>query len=473
MTRRLVPILLLIVCLLAPLGVALAQVIWITDMGAGLPPGWGPINGWTLDIDNHFDYSGDVEINYDDELMCDGGLHFERYWVVGLPPTPVFDAEPPALARIGYTDIYTDGEYFPLRIHFAYWGRTTTGDHWDVEVATTDAAGVQVDVGYAQVCTPGDPTCTSDRVGIWLPQAEAGDWIAGEWRGMEMVLQAPHNGYVQFSHAHSEINDPTLENGFVLSGLFIGDAELEPFPPDFCGWGVPTPTPYPTRTSTPTPTDTPTGGWTPSPTVSLTPTSTPGGTTTPGYTPTGTPTTIPFQTWTPRSTSTPFPTPTSVPVTPAYMTPIGGWGTPVIPTLAPLNTLAPLPGWTPDATYEAEEAIVVTRIAQAMQFYTSVLTASNWAMTYTLDASSFLGTTTDTGTITNPLFFVSEITKPIGYTKGVIRFIPNLARFMLFYFAVFLWMVTVSLIRPAYRIIVWVIDKLERLWHAILDLPFL
>jgi len=266
---------------------------------------------------------------------------------------------------------------------------------------------------------------------------------------------------------------------FLIAGLYAADNNYG-FPAELCGDvpATPTPTTTPSPTTTQTPSPTPTGGWTPSPTITPTATTTPTATytpwpTSPGQTATPTPTWIPA-TWTPQPTYTPWPSPTPLPgawdqtATPPYATPPGAWGTPVVPTLEPMATSEPVHGFTPNATYEANVEAVSTLIGFGSAFATSVYTLTNWSIDLTLEPLTFFTTSlTATGTISNPTFTLQRLTLPIGYIKGFIRYMPNLGPLILALFAVWLWMISFSLISFGYRVVVWCIDKIERILSLI------
>lgn len=227
--------------------------------------------------------------------------------------------------------------------------------------------------------------------------------------------------------------------------------------------GEPEPTPLPSSTPTPSPTWDPADPtWTPWPTATPQPT----GTTMPSRTPTYTQ--VPFTTWTSAPTYTPWPTVTPLPLSTSYSTPPGAWGTPLFPTLAPIATVEKVGGFTPNATYEAKLEAASTSIAFGSAFATKVYTLTQFSFDLDLDPLTFYTTSlTPTATMTNPMFNLRWVTLPIGYIKGFVRYMPNLAPLIIALFAVFLWMIAIEVVSFGYRIIVWVIDKLERILNAL------
>jgi len=224
----------------------------------------------------------------------------------------------------------------------------------------------------------------------------------------------------------------------------------DPQPPEATPTISPTPSNTPTTDpSAPTPTPWPTG--------TAGPTSSPIPTRTPTYTP------PPMATWTAAPTWTAFPSPTELPMTSVYATPPGGWGTPVLPTLVAIPTLEPVAGFTPNATYEYRFEAASTLIAFGSAFATKVYTTTDWATGQDWDPLDFYTTSVGyTGTPTNPLFSLRFITLPIGYLKGLVRYMPNLGPLIMAVMAVMLFAIMTELVVFAYRVVVWVIDKVER-----------
>lgn len=176
---------------------------------------------------------------------------------------------------------------------------------------------------------------------------------------------------------------------------------------------------------------------------------------------------MPMYTWTAAPTYTPFPTQTPIPVTQLYMTPPGGWGTPDLPTFEPLNTVEPLIGFTPDATHDSKIHAVETLVMDAQLMYSAVITFAAWAESYSVDPSTYITSGNSTGTITNPTFYLSKLTLPIGYVKGVVRFLPHIGPLIIFILGAFMFMIAVRIIKPLYILIMWVIRQIERVWEAI------
>jgi len=284
------------------------------------------------------------------------------------------------------------------------------------------------------------------------------------WTLYEIEVDAyeGYGGWIEIELTNRQ--EPMGRSGTYIAGLFITDS-WQSRPGYICEQEMPTETPTPTQTHTPipTPTGTITQTWTPSPTPTNLPTA--------PVVVTGTPTPSPIAiaTWTAAPTSSPFPSLTPIPATQAYATPIGGWATVSFPTMEALGTLRPPPNFTPDATYESKLGDWTTAIAGAQIVYSDVITSYNWAINLTIDARSYYTTVTSTGTITNPTFFISRISLPLAYVKGIVRYMPNLGPLLLFMLAAFLFMVAVRLIKLSYIVIIWAVEKVERIWQA---LPF-
>jgi len=58
---------------------------------------------------------------------------------------------------------------------------------------------------------------------------------------------------------------------------------------------------------------------------------------------------------------------------------------------------------------------------------------------------------------------------PLAYAKGIVRYMPNLGPLILFMFGAFLFMISIRLSKLAYTVVMWGIEKVERIWQA---LPF-
>ena len=279
---------------------------------------------------------------------------------------------------------------------------------------------------------------------------------------IEVPAYEGYGGYIEIQLTNRQ--EALGESGMYIAGLFITDS-WQSRPGSICEETMPTITPTPTHTHTPipTPTGTITQTWTPSPT--------PTNLATAPVVVTGTPTPTPLAiaTWTAAPTSSPFPSLTPIPVTAQYSTPVGGWATVSYPTMEPVSTMAPPVRFTPNATYESRLGDWTTAIAQAQLVYSDIITAHNWAINLTIDASAYYTTVTSTGTITNPTFFVSRITLPLAYAKGIVRYMPNLGPLILFMFGAFLFMISIRLSKLAYTVVMWGIEKVERIWQA---LPF-
>jgi hypothetical protein len=306
------------------------------------------------------------------------------------------------------------------------------------------------------------------------------------WRLVEFEIAAEHNGYLI-------LDFPRLGDFGYMAGLWVDDHDYN-FPA-LCGYTLPTRTPTPV-TPSPTPSYTPTGGWTPSPTITPTATTTPTATftplpTSPGQTATPSPTWV-YATWTPAATYTPFPTATPLPgawdqtSTPPYATPPGLWATPSWPTLTPIGTLEPLPGFTPDATWEAKVDSVSTAIAFGSNFQTRIYTMTNNMCGATLVPNLEITATPDeaegkvfhgffgdddvytyTGTITEPLWTMRYIGMPIAYAKGLYYYMPYLGPIILILLAIAAWRVGVVLFEVVVKVAAFLISLLARLLEII------
>lgn len=428
-----------------------------------LPQGWGPAGpGNEISIQELTGGYSNGIIN-DPDLVCDAGLQLVRYIDELIPPAW---QDPVAVAKLRIRMSYSDGgNPWPARLRFAfhsYAGGITTPfeNRHCLEIFSFDSDGYTLlDSTTACFCVSGiDEMCDNTS---YAPNLGGGSW--DNWRYFDNVITVNDHGYLWLIERTMSKDWITPEGGFVISGLYLDHASHS-FP-SLCGNILPTPTPFPTWTLVPT--------WTPTPTGTLTLTPTPTNSSTPyptsaGQTSTPTMTPIPYLTWTPRPTYTPFPSLTPIPVTMLFSTPAGGWATLDIPTIAPVGTTAPIDfGFTPDATYVSQMSEISTAVHDAELFYSDIMTMTNWSTGLSFNPSNYITTVSSSGTITNPVFFVSKLTLPIGYIKGVIRYMPNLAPLLIFMMAAFLYMVAVRFIKLAYTIIMWVIEKLERIWEAI------
>ena len=360
----------------------------------------------------------------------------------------------------GYIDQASDGFYQDVSwpsynpMYLTYWVRVAQpGNSAELQVILEDLGS-----GYTVAYDWGTVTSSTwQRHTVYFPASPTcpvGPGCPGDYR-------------LRFVLGELLAVDPDCPNGVnlpwnravMIDGVALSSTGYYVCPSSYNG-------PEPTMT----PTQTPAATSTPDLTASPWPSSTPRPTGTNWPTMTSTPTPPPLATWTPAPTSSPWPTSTPLPMTRIYATPPGGWGTLPAPTLAAWPTLAPWPGFTPNATSEARVGAVGTVVADVVAWATSVYTTVNWAESMDYDPSLYFTTNLSvTGTMTQPVFTLGYVTRPISWFKGILRFMPNLASLLLPVFAAFLFMLAVDLIQPAYAILVWVVDKLERIWQA---LPF-
>jgi len=396
------------------------------------PAGFGPPGGYEINPP----HNGSISTIYDADYPCDETLRLLNTGYYASPD-PVLPLRITQYAPSGYLRVMA-----MVKPHYVY-----ELDSYEAIEVTTYEDNYTTEVG-------------SVKVFVYPYSGYHNYWTLYE------VLVPAYTGYGGWLEIKlTNRSNPIASAGTNISGLFITDS-WQARPAEICETVPPTVTPTPTHTNTPlpTPTGTITQTWTPTPSPTLLPTSAAVATGTP------TPSPMPIYTWTPAPTSSPFPTLTPIPMTQQYATPAGGWATVSYPTMEPISdTMGAGPAFTPNATYEARLDDWLTAIAEAQLVYSDVITAHNWAASLTVDARSYYTGVTSTGTITNPTFFITKITLPIAYAKGIVRYMPNLGPLIIFLLAAFLFMVAVRLIKLAYITIMWAIEKVERLWQA---LPF-
>jgi len=233
--------------------------------------------------------------------------------------------------------------------------------------------------------------------------------------------------------------------------------------------------PEPTTTTQPTLTPSPTGLATNTPWPTATPAATSA-----GYpTPTPSRTALPFASWTPRPTTTAWPTPTPVYVSTYWLTPGGDWGTPLVPTLAPIATIPAISAaFTPNSTYQARVDAASTSVAFGSIMETRMFTMTDGLISYTVDLDQYIVGSPDletafdpesTGTIDSPKFSLKYLAMILAWFKGLMQYIPNLAPFLLAFLAAFLWRFGVVFVGFLIRVIAFLTSLLARIIELILE----
>ena len=425
--RRVIAVLYLLTLAL-PLAIPASTVEAQTPTPYPLPNGWGPAGGIDI-MSPMFGYTSIVSSEY-----CQQALLLEN-WGYYDSPDPILP--------LRLTQYFPSG-YARLLVIMSPYVEWEIDYYQSIEISTYTAHYLS-------------------EVGSSLYFISDGYYLDG-WRLFDVTVPVDESWGGMMDIMLTNRTQGVASSGYHFAGLYVTDS-LNPVPDTICNITPPTvtPTPTPSHTPLPTPTGTITQTWTPTPSPTLAPT------TTMAATGTSTPTPQAFTTWTPAPTSSPFPSLTPIPGSMQYGTPAGGWGTPSLPTLQPMATVTPLMGFTPNATFQARYDDLATAVAESHLYYSRVITLSTWAISLTVDASGYYTGVTSTGTITNPTFFISQLTLPLAYAKGIVRFMPNLGPMIIFLFAAFLFMVAVRLIKLAYIALMWSVEKVERLWQA---LPF-
>jgi len=437
-----------------------------------LPQGWGPSGpGQEISI-QELTGSFSTGIINDPDLVCNAGLQLVRYCDQLIPPEWY---DPVAVAKIRIRMSYSDGgQPWPARLRFAY-HVPSIWMPFDVnrclEIYSFDADGYTLlDSTTACFCNePNDPTCNNTSA---APNLGNDTWE--NWRYFDNVITVNDHGYLWLVENNLSFDYSAPKGGFVISGLYLDKAN-NTFP-NLCENIFPTPTTFPTWTPYPTWTATPTGTLTFTPTPTNSPTPLP---TSAGQTSTPSPTSLPFYTWTPRPTTTAWPTSTPVYVSTSWLTPAGEWGTPIIPTLAPIATIPAISaGFTPNATYQARVESVSTSIAFGSIMETRMFTMTEGLISYTIDLDQYIVGAPDletafdpasTGTITNPKFTLKYLAMILAWFKGLMQYIPHLAPFLLAFLAAFLWRFWVVFVGFAIRAIAFMTSLLARIIELILE----